>query len=293
MREVEFEIDGCRVSTEDYEKSVEKYIGQIVCIECKKKAWYVKSFAYRDIERIACFSARHLDGCDRATSILIAENLDGEEQDDASDAKNADILVNLDKTKHNSIEVSTPANKHTGDDHHWDPTPKAIANGTKSSEFPTNKSLRQILSYLAKNPNYGEGKNIRITADSGRELINGALKDYLVEIPHLAEQDYREEKIFWGEINNFKENEDGSLWLNYGSYKEPSLILSKGLKEDVMRVYRLGSLERFQGSHFIIFGVAGITKNGKTILRSSMPKYMNFINYRHVTIDKNESSNLS
>lgn len=279
MHLVEFQGDGSRVDTVRYSSSPETYDGQIICIECKKKSWYVKSYTYQNVERVACFGAHHLDGCDRATSILIAEGMEGAELDAEQDKNNADIHVNLDKTKHGSVEVSQPADKLHGDEHTWTVSSRPSVMGNKKG-FPNNRSLRQILSYLAKNPKYGEGKSIQITADSGRELLNGMLRDHLVEIPFLKEDDFQSQKLFWGEISNFTEKPDGSLWLNYGSYAEPSLYLDKKLKEDVMRVYKLKSLERFRGSHFLVFGVIGKSPKGKPIIRAAFPKYMNFINYR-------------
>ena len=287
MKVVEFEGDGSVVDTESYESKPEKYIGLIRCIDCKKKSWYTKSFMYKKTIRAACFNAHHEDGCDRATSILVADDLENEKNENNNSVKNTDILVNLDRTKHDSIEVSTPANKHEDDDHNWKPSPQPTPSGKKSSDFPDTRSLRQILSYLVKNPKYGIGKIIKIVADNGRELINGDLNECLIEVPTIPENALQKEYVFWGEINNYSEKDDGTLWLNYGSFSEPSLLLTKELKEDVMRVYRLQSLERFKGSHFIMVGWAGKSKAGKVILRVSQPKYINFINYRErLTLDQ-------
>ncbi|MCY9802713.1 hypothetical protein OTK51_04625 [Vibrio scophthalmi] len=273
-------MDDTRVSTEQYENNQDKYLGVIRCIECKKKAWYTKSYMFRDTVRVACFNAHHLPGCDKATSVLVAEGMENEDNESDSSAANADILVNLDRTKHSSIEVSTPADKHDGEEHNWEPSPQTHPSGNKTSDFSGSRSLRQILSYLVKNPSYGCGKRIRIVADNGREIIHGMLHDYLTEVPKISDDELQKERIFWGEINNYSEQKDGSLWLNYGSFREPSLLLDKELKVSVMRAYQLRSLGRFKGSHFIMVGWAGTSKTGKIILRTSQPKYINFINYR-------------
>ncbi|EOE2081939.1 hypothetical protein ACKBF6_001670 [Vibrio cholerae] len=280
MRMVEFENDGSHVTTEAFEQNPEKYLGLICCLDCKKKAWYTKSYMYRDTVRVACFNAHHIEGCEKATSILVAEDMENEENDSDSAAINADILVNLDRTKHDSLEVSTPADKHEGEDHNWKPSPQPQASGKKSADFPDSRSLRQILSYLVKKPNYGSDKRIRIVADNGREILNGMLHEYLTEVPNIPEDSFQQERLFWGEINNYKEKPDGTLWLNYGSFREPSILLDKELKESVMRAYRLKSLERFKGSHFIMVGWAGTSKAGKPVLKIAQPKYINFINYR-------------
>lgn len=280
MKAVEFEVNESWIDTEKYEKEPDKYLGLIRCIECKKKAWYTISYRYRDIERAACFNAHHLEGCNKATSVLVAEGMENEEHESDKAAANTDILVNLDRTKHTSIEVSTPADKHDDEENNWKPSPQAHPSGKQSSDFPDTRSLRQILSYLVKNPSYGIGKRINIVANSGREIIVGMLHDYLIAVPEIPESVFQQNRIFWGEINNYSEKKDGTLWLNYGGYSEPSLLLEKELKEDIMEAYKLKSLERFKGSHFIMVGWAGTSKSGKIILRTSMPKYINFINYR-------------
>ncbi|KXI22394.1 hypothetical protein [Photobacterium sanguinicancri] len=70
------------------------------------------------------------------------------------------------------------------------------------------------------------------------------------------------------------------MWLNYGSWSEPSIILNKDLKLDVMEKYRMKDLSRFHGSHFIVVGVVGKSKKGKPFITYGFPKYMNFINYK-------------
>ncbi|WP_235676563.1 MULTISPECIES: hypothetical protein [unclassified Vibrio] len=280
MRVVEYEVDGRQVDTETFERHPDQYIGLITCIECKKKAWYTKSYQYKDTIRAACFNAHHVEGCEKATSVLVADGEAGEPSEEGPSAKSAEILINLDKTKHNSMEVSSPADKHGGEAHTWPGTSESLPSTQRPSDFPDTRSLRQILSYLVKNAAYGAGKHIRIIADSGREVLNGDLHAYLTNIASMTADDLQTERLFWGEINNYTEQKDGSVWLNVGSYQEPSLLIDKELKEGIMHVYHLSSLERFKGAHFIMVGWAGTSKTGKYILRTALPKYVNFINYR-------------
>lgn len=283
MLEVKFTVDGSRCTTDLFITNPDKYQGLLICIECEKRAWFTKSYKTKNGDRTACFSARHEDGCLKATTFLEAEDMEGIDQDENGDATSADIVINLDKTKHGSIEKSTDSDKTTAPPHHWEPSPKPHIIGGKSG-FPMDRSLRQILSYLTRNPLYGTGKFLHIQAESGRTVLEGMLRDLLVEVPNIKEDDYTKMKIFWGEINNYTEKQDGSLWLNYGSWSEPSIILNKDLKLDVMEKYRMKDLSRFHGSHFIVVGVVGKSKKGKPFITSGFPKYMNFINYKEKEI---------
>ncbi|KDM89725.1 hypothetical protein [Photobacterium galatheae] len=280
MLEVEFTHDGSRCTPELFIADPEKYEGLIVCIECRKRAWFTKGFTtVKGVERTACFGSHHEDGCNRASSILEAEDMEGIETDENGDNKSADIFINLDKTKHGQIEKSVDNDKTDAPPHNWEPSPKPIEIGGKSG-YPMEKSLRQILSYLVRNELYGEGKSVKIVADSGRVLIEGMLRDQLVQVPYIEERHYQKEKIFWGEINNYKELDDGTVWLNYGTKREPSIYVPSDLKQDLMDKYHMKDLSRFHGSHFIVVGVVGRSPHGKPIIRSAFPKYMNFINYR-------------
>ena len=278
MREVEFEEDNSIVSTKAYEENPEKYKGLIRCFECKKKSWFRKSFLAGAKETIACFAAHHEEGCERATSIIETDDQEEEKNDTDKDVLANDIVIDLDKTKHGSIEKSLPADKHEGEDHTWDPSPKSKVKNFDSSGYPNNRSLKQILRYLIRNPDYGLSKSFQIVANSGRPILSGLIRENLIHIPNVPDDKLQKLQLIWGEINNYTENDDGSVWLNYGSRKEPSLLLDNSLKQGVMNAYSLESLERFQGSRFLVVGRAAKSPKGKIIVRSHMPKYMVFVN---------------
>lgn len=280
MLEVKFTADGSRCTTDLFIANPDKYEGSIICIECKERAWFKKAYTTTSgSERTACFSAHHEPGCERSTTILEAENMEGIDDDKDSDATSADIVINLDKTKHGSIGKSSDSDKTDAPDHNWQPSPQPHVMGGKSG-FPMDKSLKQLLSYLIRNPDYGSKKSIKIVTTSDRVMIEGMLRDNLVQVPNIEERHYRKEQIFWGGISSYKENDDGSVWLNYGTKSEPSISLSKDLRYDLMDKLGMENLERFKGSYFIVIGVVGKSPNGKPIIRSGYPKYMNFISYR-------------
>ncbi|WP_434361049.1 hypothetical protein NF212_21845 [Parasalinivibrio latis] len=231
----------------------------------------MKRSFHRGAERQHHFASNHSDGCNRASSLNIYE--DEAEYDPEKAKSQDDLYVDLDKAKSQNIEVQQK-NKEEVEETNWGVKP--IHKGS-NGQFPNNRSLRQILSYLIRNPEYGEGKTINVVAESGRSILQGQLRDFLVQVPHFEEQHFQKTQIIWGEINNWHEDKNGTLWLNYGRGDEPSFLLEKPLKEKVMEHFRVADFERFLGAHFILVGVVGKSKRGKAFIKCSMTKYMAFV----------------
>ena len=271
--------DGTLCSTADYSNEPEKYRGLIVCPECEQKTWFIKGFTTEKMERMACFAAHHKEGCDASTVFLSPEDNDSEEGSE-SELPSTDIRVDLDRSNSQSIYVSQENNKHGDEDSDWISSPKKKAIGG-SNGYPLNKSLRQLLTHLCKNPDYAErGQSITIVADSGRKIIDGQLKDYLVPIDNIASHQLAESRIFWGTINNLNEDKNGQLWLNYGDYRtEPSILLDTSQKAELLRNFKLKSVSELDGSDVIIVSHAGSSASGKIIIKASFTKYMSFRRY--------------
>jgi len=277
--------DGALCSTSDYSYEPEKYRGLIVCPECEQKTWFIKGFTTEKMERMACFAAHHSEGCNASTVLLSAEDNDSEEGCE-SELPSTDIRVDLDKSNSQSIYVSQENNKHGEEDSDWVSSPHKKAIGG-SNGYPLNKSLRQLLTHLCKNPDYAErSQSITIVADSGRKIIDGQLKDYLVPINNIASHQLAESRIFWGTINNLNEGKDGRLWLNYGDYrKEPSIVMDKNQKTELLRNFKLKSVSELDGSDVIIVSHAGRSPNGKIIIQANFTKYMSFRRYSANTLE--------
>ncbi|MDR7092215.1 hypothetical protein [Cellvibrio fibrivorans] len=279
MIKTKYSVDGSICSTLDYETNPNKYRGLITCLECDRKAWFIKGFTTAKIERTACFAAHHNEGCDASTVILINDDTDSEQGQDDHIAT-SDIRIDLDKTNTNSIYISESNDKHNEEESDWNSSPnKNATNG--SSGFPLNKSLKQLLSNLCKNRDYAEkNQTITIVADSGRILIDGLLKDFIVPINDIKHEDVAKLRIFWGEINNLNEV-DGDLWLNYGDYrKEPSIFMNSNLKNELIRNFKLKEISELDGSDVIVVGNAAVSPNGKIIIRTGFTKYISFRRYR-------------
>lgn len=268
--------DGTLCSTSDYSNDPEKYRGLITCFECGQKTWFIKGFTTEKFERMACFAAHHEEGCN-ASTVLLAPEDDESEEGSESESPTTDIRVDLDKSNGQSIYVSQENDKYGDEDSSWVSSPQKKTIGG-SNGYPLNKSLRQLLTHLCKNPKYAErDQSITIVADSGRRIIDGQLKDYLVPINNIASNQLAESRIFWGTINNLNEGKSGELWLNYGDYRsEPSILLDKNQKAELLKNFKLQSVSELDGSDVIIVSHAGRSPSGKVIIKACFTKYMSF-----------------
>ncbi|EMK3382405.1 hypothetical protein V8054_000610 [Vibrio parahaemolyticus] len=266
--------DGSDCSTEMYENDPSKFRGLIDCKVCGEKAWFVKGYKTEKIDRMACFGARHLDGCNASTMLLKPDGVD--ESADEGDVS-SDIRVDLDKTNNNSLYVSQDNGKH-GEEESTRQSSRPIMGAGTGSAFALNKSLRALLTNLCRNPNYADkGQSIRIVTDGGREVIKGKLSDFLVPISEASEKHTGKEYIFWGPINNLNIDRNGSLWLNYGDYRtEPSISLRPALKEQLLRNFKIKDVAELDGSDVIVVGHVGMSPNNKAIISTGFTKYLSF-----------------
>jgi len=268
--------DGKRCTIEMYERDPEEYRGRIQCVECKKKAWHNRAYILvkSGSERVACFGARHVEGCEASTvKHEFTDGLDGEEPEQSHD-----IYIDLDKAKIQSYLVSPPSDKKERSQTNWGNTKSVIEIGGNSL-FPASKSLRKILSYLDRNENFGDkGQTIKIVKDSGITLIDGQLKDYLVKFEDIKREHLGKQKIFWGTINNVN-IKDGTLWINYGDNRntyEPSIKCDEEFKFDLMKNFNVSDVMDLGGSDVIIVSRLGYSTRGKPLIHATFTKYMSF-----------------
>ncbi|HIF9536475.1 TPA: hypothetical protein ACX6S7_000678 [Photobacterium damselae] len=275
MIKAKFREDGSECSTEDYAQNPNKYRGLINCIECSQKAWYIKGFETDKMSRMACFGARHLDGCNASTVDLKSEAID--DNIDDPNSPSSSLYVDLDKSAISNIYVSQDNDKHGGEESTRQ-SPAIKQTLGNSSGYPLNKTLRGILTNLIRNPNYGEnGLEIKIVSNGGRTIIDGKLKDNVINIKNISKEHTGHEYIFWGPINNLNIDKKGVLWLNYGDYRtEPSIRLDSELSQNLIKNFKLKDVSELDGSDFIIVGHLGYSSAGKAIISTSFTKYISF-----------------
>lgn len=271
MESVTYVPDGTECTVTLYQQAPEKYRGNIACDVCEEKSWFVKGFSTEKYDRAPCFAAHHSSDCDNKITLIA---------DDDGDPTSGDLTtihVDLDKQRKQSIDVAAPAPK-PGKESRWGTTRMYSSIG----DYPENKSLRQILTSLSRNPDYPEDDvTVKMVADNGRIVIQGGLADYLISQKHMANAPLGESRIFWGRINNINKN-NGALWLNCGDYKtEPSILIDdEDLISDLLEDFKLNDFEELQGADFIVVGVAFKGGNGKLYIKFGFTKYVAFRKYR-------------
>lgn len=274
MQSVTYRVDQSRVTPYQYLQDVEKYAGNIECVECEARAWYVRGSMSGGRERSACFAAHHSDECEIRTVVLVVDDPDVV-PDEGTDTTR--IVVDLDKRKAQDIMVPEPKDREPTDTP-WGVIHKKYAN---AADYPINKSLRQILSCLIKNPNYPEDDaTIRVVSDGGRVVLDGEIRQLLSHQTRLAGLEAGEVRLYWGLITNVN-RKDGNIWLNCGDYRsEPSLLIRESeLEEEMLKAFRLKSLDDLQGAYFIVVGwLSG--SEAKPIINFGFAKYIAFVKYR-------------
>lgn len=221
MQSVTYRVDQSPVTPYQYLQDVEKYAGNIECLECEARAWYVRGSMSGGRERSACFAAHHTDKCEIRTVVLVVDDPDIVPDEGADTAR---IVVDLDKRKAQDIMVPEPKDRQPTDTP-WGAIHKKYAN---AADYPINKSLRQILSCLIKNPGYPEDDaTIRIVCDGGRIALEGEVRQLLSYQTQLSGIEPGVVRLYWGLITNVN-RKDGNTWLNCGDYRtEPSLLSNR------------------------------------------------------------------
>lgn len=277
MQSVTYRKDSSSCTISDYERDPEKYAGNIECSECQERSWYVRATTTTKISKIAYFAAHHQKGCDTGTIILVVEDEDAIPPEGTDPSR---INVDLDKRRPADIIIAEPTDKPTTEDPRWGNVQKQYAN---AAEYPVNKSLRQILTYLIRNPEYpGDDRKIRVSADNGVTVIEGVLQDLLTHQSQMEGLEVGSVRLYWGTITNIRHTDDGILWLNTGDYlTEPSLIVrTEDLQDDLVNDFRLGDLSRLQGARFIVIGWLYRSSRGKPIIVFGFSKYIAFVKYQ-------------
>jgi hypothetical protein len=275
MIECCFIEDNSICTTSMYENNPDKYRGLIYCIECGEKAWFTKGYTTEKMSRMACFGSKHKEGCNASTVTYGTDDTD--EIDSKESVTSSDIRVDLDKVSNQSIYVSQDNDKHGDEESEWKTNRQKQALGN-SSGFPLNKSLRQLLTNLGRNPDFGDkGQTISIVTDAGRVVLEGELKDHLVKLENVDRTHIGRDYIIWGTINNLSVDRNGTLWLNYGDYRtEPSISLDSNLKGQLITNFKLKEVAELDGSDIIIVGHVGFSQKGKAIISTGFTKYMSF-----------------
>lgn len=254
-----------------YQQNPDMYRGNIICDKCLEKSWFVKGFSTEKYVRAPCFAAHHTDECENKIVLIVDEDAP------SITGMLSAINVDLDKQRKQDIGVAVSQRKAKKESA-WG----TVRRYSNVGDYPENKSLRQILTRLGRDPDFPPpDKLVRMVADGGRVVLEGVLAEHLVSQSEVLNATLGEPKVFWGRINNVNRQGD-CLWLNCGNYKkEPSILVDDDdLEEQLVADFRLKDIDDLQGADFIVVGVAFQAANGKPYIKFGFTKYIAFRKYR-------------
>lgn len=271
MESVCYVPDQTECTVLQYQQNPDMYRGNIICDKCQEKSWFVKGFATEKYVRAPCFAAHHTSECDNKITLIADE--------DAPSSPGILSAINIDLDKQRRQDIGVAVSQHK--------LKKESAWGTvrrysNVGDYPENKSLRQILTSLGRDPDFPPSdKLVRMVADGGRVVLEGVLAEHLVSQSEISGATLGEPKILWGRINNVNKKGNG-LWLNCGDYKkEPSILIDDDeLEEQLIEDFRLNDVDDLQGADFIVVGVVFKASNGKPYIKFGFTKYIAFRKYR-------------
>lgn len=235
------------------------YKASLHCIGCHDVAWFRSATKPNaKVARAAHFNSHHHQGeCAYRTSYLVI--------DDGSDTGNSvdvpvptvsDYVVNLDNNRGGAIAdidlLPIPPAGFV--------TPRGGSTGTgtgKAYEATVTRTLRQILSYLKRYPDFKDSnKRVEIYSESGQLKIQGTIRDVAVHFDDITPAvDNDQSRLFWGLIVDSFDEAYGGIWLNASDSKSGlSVKVFADIRDRFLDAFKIEDLEDLRGTHILLVG---------------------------------------
>lgn len=260
----------------------------LVCKGCGDVAWFRSATnPLAKVKRAAHFNSHHYNSeCKYRTSYLLVED---ESEGSTSTANKiplvTEYIINLDNKVGGALtdisDVQIPENEFI-----IKPSGGAIGKGAGvNNETEANKSLRQILSYLKRFPEFRQSdKQVRLFSDAGKLKVDGKIKNIVVSFDDVnISMDDNNYRLFWGVIVDAQdETIDGGLWLNASeSRKCVSIKIFRDIKDKFISLFHLKSLDDLQGAYVLVSGrVHYAPSTGKPTIYCSIVNFITVQKYK-------------
>lgn len=260
----------------------------LVCIGCGDVAWFRSATnPLAKVKRTAHFNSHHHHAdCQYRTSYaLVEDETDGDLSTTHKIPLVAEYVINLDD-KVGGILADISYEQIPESEFVVNPSGGAIGKGAGiKNETEASKSLRQLLSYLKRFPEFRKSdKQVRLFSDAGRLKVNGKIKDLAVSFDEVSDfMDDDRYRLFWGVIVDAQdETLDGGLWLNASeSRKGVSIKIFKDIKEKFISSFHLKNLDDLQGAYVLVAGqVHYAPSTGKPIIYCSIVNFITVQKYK-------------
>jgi hypothetical protein len=268
--------DGKSFTSSDFEqlpKAVQQeYKASLLCLGCNDVAWFRSATKpTAKVARGAHFNSHHHQGeCEYRTSYLVI--------DDGSDSSNfvdsavpsaTDYIINL-GDKSGGIIADTELTPIPNEGFI---TPRGGSAGkglTSSYDTSVTRTLRQILSYLKRYPDFKySDKLVEIYSESGQLKIKGAIKDVAIHFDEISPAiDDNHSRLFWGLIVDSFDETYGGIWLNASDTKSGlSVKVFADIRDDFLDAFKIKELDDLQGVHILLVGKLHYSgKNEKPVI---------------------------
>ncbi|MCT8124690.1 hypothetical protein H1D31_01390 [Alishewanella sp. BS5-314] len=262
------------------------------CLGCGDVAWFKSATKPGSkVRRIAHFNSHHHgEECEFRTSYFLVD-------DETNSGKAtleqvpvvAEYFVNLDSKIGGAIaDIALEPIPNEGFFVPSKPSGGAIGKGAGLAyETHLSKTLRQILSYLKRFPDFRtSNKKVVLYSESGQLKVNGAIKDLAVNFEDVDETMVDQYKLFWGVIVNAEnEFQNNGIWLNSNRSKRGlSIKIYEDIRDRFLQAFKIEELEALEGAHVLVAGKMHYSgKNNKPIVYCAMPNFITIQKYREVT----------
>lgn len=262
------------------------YKASLLCIGCNDVAWFRSATKpTAKVSRGAHFNSHHHQGeCAHRTSYLVID--DGSESGkhvDSAVPTATDYVINLgDKSGGAIADVELPPIPNEG---FITPRGGAVGTGRGSSyETSVTRTLRQILSYLKRFPDFKySDKLVEIYSESGQLKVKGAIKDVAVHFDDISPAvDDDRSRLFWGLIVDSFDETYGGIWLNASDSKSGlSVKVFADIRDDFLEAFKIKELDDLQGVHIILVGKLHYTgRNNKPVIFCPLVNLVTMQKYR-------------
>lgn len=233
----------------------------LVCKGCGDVAWFRSATnPLAKVKRAAHFNSHHHNSeCLYRTSyVLVEDETDGDISTPHKIPSVTEYIVDLDG-KVGGVLADISYEQIPEHEFVVNPSGGAIGKGAGiKSETETNKSLRQILSYLKRFPEFkNSDKQVRLFSDAGKLKVDGKIKNLVVSFDEVNDSmDDNKYRLFWGIIVDAQDEAlDGGLWLNASeSRKGVSIKIFRDIKEQFISAFHLKNLDDLQGAYVLVAG---------------------------------------
>lgn len=242
------------------EARVQEYRQLLVCPECGARAFFRKESTSG---QAACFGARpHVAGCNMAaveSRYRGGPGLDQDERINHGERIEIDFAYGAHDVVH--VDLEEPAD------------PNGRGGQFRGGAGRRNAAMHRRLSTLLRNLMLSDQFR---TSDQIIALPEGQfrVRDFFVTFSQAGAHLVGEYRGYWGMLSDARFGRNGEIWLNSGGQQNVSTVVNVELIPEFNRRFRVDEPEDLAGAYALVFGILGMSTNGKLYLACNDLRYI-------------------